>query len=261
MSTVRDLAKKQLLHPPSFVADSIQYECIMGSFAYGVSSDSSDVDLYAWCIPDKQVIFPHLNGYILGFGTRPNSFEVFQQHHIKDLGALGGKGRDYDVCVYSIVKFFDLLMGNNPNILDALFVPVNCVTFSTLIGQILRENRTLFLHRGCFHKFKGYAYSQLNKMKVKEGNPDSKRFESYQKYGYDVKFGYHVIRLIDEVEQLLTLGDMDLMRAKEMMKSVRRGEWTVDEIETYFNDKEKTLEKMYSESKLPHSPDEEKHIK
>jgi hypothetical protein len=70
MSTIRELARKQLCHPPSFLPESIQYEVIMGSFAYGVSSDSSDVDMYGFCIPDKQMIFPHLNGEIEGFGRQ-----------------------------------------------------------------------------------------------------------------------------------------------------------------------------------------------
>lgn len=258
MSTVQDLAKKQLIHPPSFLPESVQYEVIMGSFAYGVSADSSDVDLYGFCIPDKHLVFPHLNGQIDGFGKQEKRFEQFQCHGIKDACALGGAGREYDVTIYSIVKYFQLCMENNPNMIDSLFVPINCIVWSTPIGQLVRENRRLFVHKGCWHKFKGYAYSQVNKMKIKEANPDSKRFESYKKYGYNVKFAYHVVRLIDEVEQLLTLGDMDLMRAKEQMKSVRRGEWTIDEIESYFTQKERDLEKCYQESKLPYSPDEAK---
>ena len=55
-------------------------------------------------------------------------------------------------------------MENNPNVIDSLFTPVNCVLHSTRVGNLVRENRRLFLHKGAWPKFKGYAYSQLHKM-------------------------------------------------------------------------------------------------
>ncbi len=55
--------------------------------------------------------------------------------------------------VYPIVKYFRLLMDNNPNIIDSLFVPRNCVLYSTKVGEMVRENRHIFLHKGCWAKF------------------------------------------------------------------------------------------------------------
>ena len=37
---------------------NVQYETIMGSVAYGVSSDTSDVDVYGWAIPPKDDLSP-----------------------------------------------------------------------------------------------------------------------------------------------------------------------------------------------------------
>ena len=56
-----------------------------------------------------------------------------------------GHGRTYDLTIYGIVKFFNLAMENNPNIIDSLFTPVNCVLHSTRVGNLVRENRRLFL--------------------------------------------------------------------------------------------------------------------
>ena len=67
---------------------------------------------------------------------------------------LGGRGRAYDLTIYGIIKFFNLAMHNNPNIIDSLFTPVNCVLHSTRVGDIVRENRKLFLHKGAWSKFK-----------------------------------------------------------------------------------------------------------
>jgi predicted nucleotidyltransferase len=248
------LTAKQSVRPPSFLPDSIQYETIMGSVAYGVSNDMSDVDVYGFCIPKKEMIFPHLRGEIPGFGSQTQRFEVWQEHHIKDPD---GKQRTYDCSIYSIVKFFQLCMENNPNMIDSLFTPDRCVLFSTPVGQMVREQRRMFLHKGSWHKFKGYAYSQMHKMQSKE-RVASKRKELIEKYGYDVKFGYHVVRLLNEVEQIMTEGDLDLERNREQLKAIRNGEWTMDDLKNYFSSKERELESVYTASKLPHGPDEAK---
>jgi predicted nucleotidyltransferase len=254
-SNLTDLVSRGLAHPPSGYDELIQYEVWMGSAAYGVSNDSSDLDVYGFLIPPKGVIFPHLNGEIDGFGPRGPRFEVYQQHHITDTSAKGGQGRVWDYQIYNIVKYFDLVMNNNPNMIDSLFVPERCIQFMTPIGQMVRENRHMFLNKKCWHTFKGYAYQQLHKLRIKNPSEESKRYESIVKYGYDVKFAYHVVRLLNEVEMLMIEGDLDLERSREQLKSIRRGDWKLEEIEDYFKKKESELETVYTESKLPHKPD------
>jgi predicted nucleotidyltransferase len=243
---------KKLIHPPKWLISNLQYLTIMGSESYGVSSDSSDKDLYGFCIPPKDEVFPHLAGEIEGFGKQKKKFWQWQEHHIIDEDT----NKEYDFTVYSIVKYFQLCMDNNPNMVDSLFTPPNMVLFSTSVGQMVRDSRKLFLHKGCWHKFKGYAYAQLHKMKIK--NPDGKRKELVDKYGYDVKFAYHVVRLLLEVEMILSEHDLDLQRHNEQLKSIRRGEWKLEDVEKFFNDKERGLETLYNESTLPYKPDEEK---
>jgi predicted nucleotidyltransferase len=255
---IKELESKNLAHPPTFLADSMQLEVQMGSFAYGVSNDTSDMDVYGFCIPDKVILFPHLAGHILGFGKKPQNFETYTEHHIYDASAMGGEGREYDYSIHSIVKYFQLCMDNNPNMVDSLFVPNRCIMHMTPIGQMVRDQRKLFLHKGCWHKFKGYAYQQLHKMRIKDPKADSKRRESVEKYGYDVKFGYHVVRLLNECEQILVEGDLDLERSREQLKSIRRGEWKLEDIEDYFKRNEPRLETIYAESKLPYGPPEDK---
>jgi uncharacterized protein len=241
-----------VIKPPLHVKDNIHYEVVMGSEAYGMTSEKSDVDLYGFSIPHKEMIFPHLSGYIHGFGTQAQGFEQFQQHHIKY------EEREYDICMYSIVKFFHLCMMNNPNMIDSLFVPRRCIYFSTQVGEHVRERRREFLHKGCWHKFKGYAFSQLNKMRIKDPGPESRRYEMVQKFGFDVKFASHVVRLLNEVEQIMLEGDLDLERNREQLKSIRRGEWSQDRITEYFERKEMDLETVYLNSKLPYSPNEKR---
>ena len=254
-SVVQQLIRQhRLKNPPRFLETTVQYEVIMGSVAYGVSSDTSDMDVYGFCIPPRDYIFPHLRGEIPGFSTPGPDFQQFQQHHIADPEALGGRGRSIDLTVYNICKYFRLLMDNNPNIIDSLFVPRNYVLYSTQIGERLREKRGMFLHKGCWPKFKGYAFSQMHKMRTKV--PEGKRRETVARHGFDVKFAYHVVRLLNEVEQILTEGDLTLDRNREQLKAIRRGDWSQQQVEDYVAARERDLESVYARSTLPAGPDE-----
>lgn len=257
-SAIKYLYSKGSIKLPAFVEGGIQYEVIMGSVAYGVSNDTSDYDIYGFCIPSKSMVFPHLDGEIFGFGRQKKRFEQWQQHHIYDKDALGGKGRSYDFAIYNIVKYFHLCMENNPNMIDSLFVPERCILHATKISNMIRDNRKLFLSKKCWHSFKGYSYKQMHKIRIKTPEEGSKRWEIVQKYGYDVKFAYHVVRLLEEVEQILIEHDLNLERNREQLKSIRRGEWSLKDIEDYFYNKERELETIYTSSKLPYSPDESK---
>lgn len=261
-SHVRQLVKRQLIKPghnmPSFVPESIQYEVIMGSFAYGCSSDNSDTDIYSFCIPDKKVVFPHLNGEIDGFGSQKKRFEQWQTSETSQI-IDPDKGISYDINVYNIVKYFHLAMGCNPNLLDSLYVPIRCITEMTPIGEHVRANRKIFLSKKAWHTFKGYAYAQLSDIKKKKGSQtEGKRKDSIDKYGFDVKAAYHIVRLINEVEQILTEGDIDLERGNDVLKAIRNGEWLFDDIESFFKRKEADLDKVYFESSLPKYPQEDK---
>jgi predicted nucleotidyltransferase len=225
----------------------------MGSQAYGVSIDDSDLDIYGFCIPPKEMIFPHLAGEILGFGTQAKPFEQYQIHHVKD----PDKEVEYDFVIYSIVKYFNLCMDNNPNMIDSLFTPRQCVIHSTAISELLRENRRMFLHKGAWAKFKGYSYAQMAKIRTKTNADNEKRAASIATYGYDLKYAYHLVRLLNEVEQILVEGDLDLQRNREQLKEIRRGEWTIEKVEEYFSSKERGLEVTYANSKLRELPDEQ----
>lgn len=243
MSVIKKLHKNSLIAPThSFCVDT-HYEVMMGSIAYNVAQDTSDMDVHAICMPPVEMIFPHLTGYIRGFGDAPESFESFQKHHI-DFGQ-----KNYDVAIYSIVKVFDLASENNPNVLDMLWVPENCILHMDNIGTYIRQNRKHFLNKSSYHKFRGYAYAQLKKL---EHTP---RKDLVEKYGFDTKHAYHIIRLAEQCQQILEEGDMDITRCAEMLKSIRRGEWTLERVKERFLAKEKTLDELYTKSSLRYAPD------
>lgn len=303
---LKDLMQREIIKGtqiPNFLRDNTHYLAMMGSVAYGVAEDYSDIDVYGWAIPPKNYMFPHLAGNIRGFGTTTPNFEVWQLHHIKD----PTKNREYDMSIYGICKYFQLVMENNPNMLDSLFVPENCILHCSPAAQRVRENRHIFLHKGVWQKLKGYAYQQLHKCKSIDDEvvlndlvqfehshniPNSsdlnsaislmqergmsaeligrytnlynnvltekKRAINTKIHGYDTKFAYHVVRLMDQAEEILRDGTLTLDRKdrREMLKAIRRGDWKFSAIQEYFKEKEASLAKLYETSTLRSSPDE-----
>jgi uncharacterized protein len=98
MSTLARLTDLGLTRPPRWLPGNVQYETIMGSVAYGVSADTSDVDVYGWAIPPKDDVFPHLRGEVSGFGTPRVRFEQYEEHHVRDADALAGRGSRVSWC-------------------------------------------------------------------------------------------------------------------------------------------------------------------
>lgn len=217
--------------------------------------------------------------------------------------------KKWDLSIYNIVRYFELCRDNNPNMVDSLFTPEECVIHCTHIGRMVRDKRRLFLSKLCWKKYRGYAAAQLKKsenvMETKEvvdvwkfeeqhnipqktrysevelaqtnraltslshlseeelneykklyekGMAYSTRFENRKCDGQDSKFLYHILRLFDQAEQILLEGDMNLQRSKDVLKAVRRGEWSLEQIRTWAIEKDKHLESAYITSKLPEKP-------
>lgn len=319
---IQDLQRKGLISPPPWLPTNTQYLTVMGSHAYGVADTSTkgsmpDLDIYGFCVPKREIVFPHLTGEIPGFGTPSPRFEQWNQPHIVDKEANSGHGQEYDFQIFSIIKFFDLARQGNPNILDSLFTREECVLHCTVMGRTVRDHRRLFISKQVWPRMRGYAFSQMHKMRDRNFNganilaeilafeqehgisrktsfatiqaaitdasniPDglrhldaaqlqsyhnlyqqgmdaSRRFEIHKFHGYDCKFAYHIVRLLDQCEQILQHGEMDLQRAKETMKSIRRGEWEMDDIMKWASEKEKELDVAFTNCTLPDKANETK---
>jgi len=247
MNILQQLQKAKLVKFPDYVLNC-QYLTIMGSQAYGIKSKDSDIDLYGFCIPPKEIIFPFLAKEIEGFGTKQPRFNQFQIQHIFF------DKQEYDITVYSIVKYFHLCMENNPNMIDSLFTEFSKVLIHSEFSRKVRVNRHIFLHKGCYYKFSGYAHSQIQK--AKNRNPIGKRLEVIEKYGWDVKYGYHLVRLMLECEQILTEGNLDLEQNVDILTNIKEGKYTLEWVLNFFVDKEKYLKECYEKSKLPERPNE-----
>ena len=118
------------------------------------------------------------------------------------------------------------------------------------------DNRHLFLSKLAWKRYRGYASDQfrgLNRRK-KTGS----RAELVEQFGYDVKFGSHCFRLLNECEQILFEENLDLMRDNGELKAIRNGEWSFERLEKEFEARKLSIESRFHQSKLPEVPDEEK---
>lgn len=251
MSYLNKFTDKKLISPPSFLRNNLVMEVITGSRAYGCNNEESDFDIAGIGTPTKEMIFPSFHGYLEGFDKDIPKFEQYRTDN-----KIQFADKEYDLTVFSLIKFFRLAANGTPNCVELLFVPLNCITYNTNAGSLLRDNRHIFLHKDMWNNYTAYARSQIHKMA--SNKREGKRKELYEKYSFDVKFAYNLVRLISQIEQILTVEDLDLQKHKEYMKSIRRGEVKEEEIRNWFSEKEKTLEQAYRESKLPQLSDEVK---
>ena len=115
-----------------------------GSHAYGTNIETSDVD-------------------IRGIATRTP----------RDILT----GRDWeqsvneatDTTIYSLEKMFKLLISCNPNTIEILGLKPEHYLYVSPIGQMILDNKNLFLSKKVLNSFSGYAMAQMNRLNNKSG--------------------------------------------------------------------------------------------
>ena len=213
-----------------WMLDNLLLECVMGSHAYGCQTENSDDDIVGIIMDQHKSLYPQSYGFILGFDQLPS----FDNKECKGVGKriTLDHGKTCEAAWHSITNFFHLVENGSPALTEVLFVRQQLVTYRTTVADMLRDNRKLFLSMKMFHSFKGYCFQQLSRLRngVRRWNEEHKcdnsnRAVSYEKFGYDIKMSYHCLRLLDLVDQLLKVGDFDLMRNREECKAIRAGNW------------------------------------
>jgi len=116
----------------------IIFEGIVGSQAYGIATPTSDID--------KKGVFIQDHDSIMGFGY------IDQVNDTKN-----------DQTFYEIKRFIELLASNNPNILELLNLPDDCIVYKDPVFDLIIENKDKFITKMCRHSFGGYAVEQIRK--------------------------------------------------------------------------------------------------
>lgn len=132
------------------ILDEIRQKCnpvlvgYGGSISYGTNLPTSDVDIRG--------IYMNPVDEFIGM----NNSEQYQ---------LPGQ----DTTIYSIRKAFNLLLNCNPNVIEMLGLKPEHYLLLTKEGEMILENRKIFLSKRAAKSFGGYAKAQLNRLMNRSG--------------------------------------------------------------------------------------------
>lgn len=118
--------------------DLMLLQCISGSRAYGLDTAQSDTDIRGvFCLPQK---------------------ELYGLQYTEQVA-----NETNDIVYYELGRFIELLLRNNPNILELLASPEDAVLFRHPVMRHVRAET--FLSKLCRQTFAGYAQTQIKKAK------------------------------------------------------------------------------------------------
>jgi hypothetical protein len=115
------------------------YEVVSGSHSYGLQSAESDTDLRGV--------------YII-----PANERIALSETVEEIG-----DEKQNEKYYELKKFFLLASQCNPNIIELLWTPEDCIRLCAPAMKKIIANRDKFLSLKAFDTFSGYAYSQIKK--------------------------------------------------------------------------------------------------
>jgi hypothetical protein len=161
--------------------------------------------------------------------------------------------RTWDIVYYSVQKYLNLMLKQNPNVICLLWLSPKHYIKRTKWGDMLIEARERLLSKQCYHSFVGYAYGQLHRMThmAKGGDMGKKRKDLVDRFGYDVKNAAHLIRLLKMGAEALILGEMIVERPdNNQLLEIKRGEWTLDRVQKYADELFSNLDQALVRSSL-----------
>lgn len=195
---------------------------VVGSHAYGLNHEDSDIDLRGiYVAPTRD---------ILG---------IFPVQETID-------STNPDICVHEVSKFIKLARAANPNILEMLYLE----DYTTLEkeGQWLIDIRRSFLSTTVRKSYGGYAIAQIKRLVNR--NDGSFSSDTHKRYA---KHARHCFRLIAQGNELLTTGELTV-KVEDPDYLFWLGKQPVETLEKLFNEEFNKLDN--SKTVLPDKPDD-----
>ena len=118
----------------------ILFSCIAGSHAYGTNIETSDVD-------ERGVYIAELD-------------DVLSNNYPEQIN-----DSTNDIVYYEIGRFLSLVSTNNPNILEFLNSPKDCIKYVNPLFDLIIGHKEDFITKSCRNSFGGYARAQIKKAK------------------------------------------------------------------------------------------------
>lgn len=199
---------------------------------------------------DKEVCDKDILGVVVPWPTHIFGLGKFDQ-------VIWNKIEPWDIVLYELRKYINLLLKSNPNVLSLLFLQENNYLKRTELGELLINNREIFISKQCYKSFCGYAWGQFHRMKhINWSGMGEKRKKLVEQFGYDTKNASHLIRLLKMGIELLSTGELNVLRhdSQELL-AIKRGEWSLAKVESEANRLFPLMEEALIKSSLPDKPD------
>ncbi|MFT3900245.1 MAG: nucleotidyltransferase domain-containing protein [Gordonia sp. (in: high G+C Gram-positive bacteria)] len=188
---------------------------VVGSGVHGIAIAGTDDH-------DEMGVYVEPPEYRLGVRDRRDDYIWRTQPE----GVRSGHG-DTDLVLYSLRKYLRLAIKGNPTVMLPLFAPPESVVLTTPLGDELRDMRMAFLSQAAVERFLGYMHSQHERMLGQSKRNVPNRPELIAKYGWDVKYGSHALRLAYQGHEIARDGRLTLPlpdAQRERVLAVKRGE-------------------------------------
>lgn len=194
------------------------FRAIKGSQAYGTNLPESDFDYIG--------IYKQNNRDLLGYNYK-DQIEI-----------------NKDETHFEIKRFLELLESANPNILEALYLPEDCILIKNPILDVLFENRDKFLTKKCRNSFIGYTIAQIKKARGlnKKANWEAEKVEKRKN---PIDFCYVVLDGTNRIEGIkqgvYPLTDwLRKMGMEEKFVSLNKLNHTREGYQLYYYDRQET---------------------
>lgn len=215
---------------------------VVGSGVHGIAIAGTDDH-------DEMGVYIEPPSYVLGFERVRDDYVWRTQPE----GVRSGHG-DTDLVLYSLRKYLRLALKGNPTVMLPLFAPEESLVIVTPLGRELRAMRSAFLSQLAVERFLGYMQSQHERMLGQSGRNVPNRPELIERYGWDVKYGSHALRLAYQGFEIASSGVLTLpleATQRERVLAVKRGEVPREEVSREITDLERTVRDLLERRATP----------
>jgi len=197
------------------------YRCVVGSRAYGLEEDGSDIDRRGIYLPPAD-----LEWSLLGV---PEQLER----------------QETQECYWELEKFLRLALRANPNVLECLYTPL--VEEASPLAKELLGMRDCFLTKQVYQTYNGYVMSQFKKLGQDLRNKGAFRW----------KHAMHLVRLLLSGIAILTDGAVPVRvgQHRDHLLAIRRGKVSWQEVNAWRKELHHAFDEAWAKTKLPEHPD------
>lgn len=239
----RDLVKHVLDAGFPLRPESLIHLFVGGSQLHGAKvSGYDDLDIYGCYIEPPERIL----------GVLP------LQHYVWSSGSATEKNTadDVDVTTYSLHRWGELIRKGNPAILHYLFAE-NALSSSDTWQEFIGSVREQLISKRAANQYLGFAASQRMRLTGERGmGRHGQRPDLIERYGFDVKFAMHYIRLLGECRELLREHKVTLPRPeKALLIEIRTGKYTQEQVFKLGDDLTRECEELLEKSDLRETVD------